>query len=821
MSRKKSKPNKPVAPAFSRKKIWWFRLVALLGAPLVLIGMLEIGLRVAGFGHPTAFLLPALNHGQKVYVQNNQFGWRFFGPRMARLPNPISIPQEKAPGVIRVFVFGESAAFGDPQPRFGLPRMLQAMLELRHPGLKFEVVNAAMTGINSHTIVPIARDCARADGDVWVVYMGNNEVVGPFGAGTVFGPQAPALPAIRASLALKTTRIGQLLDSLLDTLRPPPPAKSEWGGMMMFLDQRIRADDPRMTNVYRNFDRNLTDIIRAGRASHAKIVVSTVAVNLRDCAPFASLHWAGLSAAQLQDWETDFNRGVAAQRQKEFSVAQSSFRAAAAIDNTFAELRFRMGQCALALGDSDEARKQFAAARDLDALRFRCDSRLNELIRQVVAGSGGGDVKLADAEQEFASASPAGLPGAELFYEHVHLTFEGNYILARTIAAQVEKLLGPKLTSMDRPWPEIAECARRLGRTDRAGQLALSEILGRLADPPFTWQLNHVEEQQRLAGQSRKLGATDSPASLQAARASCEAAIVAFPDDAWLLQQLAELKQAGADYAGAAAAVRQSLDLLASNSEGWLLLGSALAHEQKYEEAAAAFRQVFALDPQDVWGRQNFAICLQKLGRRDEAIREFRLALSIKPRFGLAWLGLGQVYEEAGRSKDAAACYEKALANPVHRSDELITLARFCQSRKWLEAACTNYAEAIQLNPSDAGLRMEAGQVLVSLNRHAEAAQRFAEARQLSPGLGQAYFLCGLELGRLGKPAEAEKEFREAARLMPDLAEAWVNLGLSLYQQKKFEKSLAMFEKALEQDPANMAAAKYVNLLRQRAATPP
>ena len=79
---------------------------------------------------------------------------------MARAPYPISIPQDKPPDTVRMFVFGESAALGDPQPAFGLPRMLQAMLELRHPGTQFEVVNAAMIAINSHVILPIARDCA-------------------------------------------------------------------------------------------------------------------------------------------------------------------------------------------------------------------------------------------------------------------------------------------------------------------------------------------------------------------------------------------------------------------------------------------------------------------------------------------------------------------------------------------------------------------------------------------------------------------------------------------------------------------------------------
>ncbi len=280
-------------PQLAGWKLWSFRLLALVLVPLVILTLLEISLRVAGFGYPTAFLLPSSNHDQKTLVQNNAFGWRFFGKRKSRTPAAISILRDKPSGVIRIFVFGESAAFGDPQPAFGLPRVLQATLSLRHPETKFEVVNAAMTAINSHVILPIARDCARAGGDIWVIYMGNNEFVGPFGAGTVFGSQTLPLPLIRASLALKQTRIGQMMSAALE---PRTPAdKSEWGGMEMFLDQQVRDGDPKITGVYRNFESNLGDIIRAGHASGAGVVVSTVAVNLKDCAPFASQSRAGLS----------------------------------------------------------------------------------------------------------------------------------------------------------------------------------------------------------------------------------------------------------------------------------------------------------------------------------------------------------------------------------------------------------------------------------------------------------------------------------------------------------------------------------------------
>ena len=143
-----------------------FRALAFVGVPLAMLALLELGLRLAGFGYPTGFLLGARPNGQKVFTQNNRFGWRFFGPRLSRTPRSFTMAQVKPPDTFRVFVFGESAAFGDPQPEYGLPRMLQAMLELRYPGVPFEVVNAAMTGINSHAVLPIARDCAKADADV-------------------------------------------------------------------------------------------------------------------------------------------------------------------------------------------------------------------------------------------------------------------------------------------------------------------------------------------------------------------------------------------------------------------------------------------------------------------------------------------------------------------------------------------------------------------------------------------------------------------------------------------------------------------------------
>jgi tetratricopeptide (TPR) repeat protein len=809
----------PTTPRLTGWKLWRWRLLSVVAVPLAVLALIELALRLAGYGYPTSFLLPSANHRQKTFVQNNKFGWRFFSKHISRTPNPISILQEKAPGTVRIFVFGESAAYGDPQPAFGLSRVLQATLSLRHPRTKFEVVNTAMTAIDSHVILPIARDCARAGGDIWVIYMGNNEVVGPFGAGTVFGPQAPPLAFIRASVALKTTCIGQLIDAARQQWQKPPPDKSEWGGMQMFLDQQVPADDPRMANVYRNFQRNLEDIVRLGRDHGAGVVVSTVAVNLKDCAPFASRHRANFSESGRRKWDDLCRLGVQAQSAARMSEALIQFQAAAQLDDASAELQFRLGRCQLALGDVTGARKSLSAARDLDTLRFRCDSRLNELARQTAAGREADRVLLADAEGTFAAASSDGLPGADFFYEHVHLTFEGNCLLARTVAEQVEKLLPRDASNAGTAWPTVEDCARRLGRTDRDFQAALADMLGRLTEPPFTAQINHDEQVQRLTTRARELAGMDKTAGLARALQAAHDALAAAPDDAQLYEQASALEDAAGHQAEAETAARRAVELLPSSEEGWSQLGFTFVEEKKYEDATKAFQRAFDLDSEDVWPLQNLAMSLAKLNRKDEAMLEYRRALAITPRFGMAWLGLGQLLEGMGRKDEAAECFEKGLRNPIHHAPELATLARFCKSRAWFEAASTNYNAAIKLDPSDPALRFESGQSLAALGRHSEAAERYREATQLSPEWGQAHFQSGMELGKCGQLADAAREFQEAARLMPDVLEARLNLGITFYQEGKRNEALNEFEQVAERSPTNAVARHYLKLLRTNPAS--
>ncbi len=171
--------------ALRRLTGWRLRVVNLATAvaiPTLLLAMAEGGLRLLGYGYPTGFCFRAKH--STVFVENERFLWQFYSKKTNLRPNPFAVAVHKPAGVTRILVLGESAAAGTPDPAFNFGRVLERMLRERFPRGTFEVINGAMRGVNSHILLPAARDsCARLAPDLVVVYMGNNEAVGLYAPG--------------------------------------------------------------------------------------------------------------------------------------------------------------------------------------------------------------------------------------------------------------------------------------------------------------------------------------------------------------------------------------------------------------------------------------------------------------------------------------------------------------------------------------------------------------------------------------------------------------------------------------------------------------
>ncbi len=763
------------------RRLWLFRIFAAVAIPLLIIGGLELGLRLCGYGYPTSFFLKTKIGGKDYYVSNDRFGYRFFPPALARTPLSLRMGVKKPSNTCRIFVFGESAAMGDPDPSFGAWRYLQVLLRERFPGTDFEVVCVAMTAINSHAILPIARECARRDGDLWIIYMGNNEMVGPFGAGTVFGSRAPGINLIRTELAVKSTKIGQLLDSLMQRWGGRSSTPKMWSGLNMFKDHQLRYDDPSRLRAYANFQKNLDDILSAGHVAGVPVILSTVGCNLKDCAPFGSLHSAGLNEIQKTEWDEIYQEGIALEAAGDYPGALKKYEQAAAIDPQYAELHFRAGRCQLALTNSAQALGDFELARDDDTLAFRADGRLNRIIEDAAEAKANHGVYFLDARGALGQSSPAKIPGNELFYEHVHLNFDGNYLLGRAFAEQTLKLLPKSILAQGKSeWPSAALCDRRLAVSPWDRFRVWQENYSRVSEPPFTDQLNNVPRAQFYMAKLKELNSQMTEETRRQSRATYEAALALAPDDYFLRGNFA-----------------QFLDQLGD-------LADAPKEEQRVSE----------LLPQNPMTPCITGRMLVRLGDTSGAEKCFLRALAIRRDYVPALNELGLILANQQKTAEAAGFFNRVVEINSGYVETYLNWGFMEQCEGKMDQAMAHYHTAADLHPNGPAAHFYQAVTLATEHHRDESISYFRNAIWMNPKFWQARYLLGGELAAEGKIEEAQAQFSEVVRIRPDFARAHLNDGVALAKLGKLDEALKEFQITLQLNPTNAVAQQNLEAIR-------
>jgi tetratricopeptide (TPR) repeat protein len=709
-----------------------FRVAALLVMPLLALVVLEAALRLAGYGYLTGLFEKVRLEGRDYLLNNEKFSLRFFPPKLSRWPSPLMMEAVKPAGTCRIFIFGESAAQGDPEPAFGAARYLEVLLRERYPGVNFEVVNVAITAINSHVIVPIARECAHYQGDLWIIYMGNNEMIGPFGAATVFGAKAPPWPVVRLGLALQTTRVGQLLMDLERKLKGNAGGPGAWGGLQMFLSNQLAPNDPRKEVVYKNFQRNLRDILRAGRNSGAAIVLNTVSVNLKDCPPFASLPSGTLAPAEREKCDRLCADGRGAEMNGDWKLAAADFGEAGALDPQLADAQFRQGQSLLRLNDTAAAAGHFQKACDCDALPFRADSRINAIIRETGQQLGGPKLVLCDAAASL--PAPGKIAGQETFYEHVHFNFDGNYRLAMLWTAQAERLLPDDVKDKAKGgWASQEVCEARLGLTDWNRCDVLNAVRQRMERPPLNSQFNNEQRVSELTGRIDRFFRQRTAAAATNARALYNDAIARAPRDYLLPENFGEFLELTGDIKQASLEWKQARELMPRNPFAFLTEGQLL---EKLVELSAA---------------------------RDD----FRQAVNLHPGYAEAWFELGKLDAVEGKLEEAIKDYQQAAALQHNDSQTYLYMGKALSLLKRTDESTQDFRRALELDGANWEAHYALGGELGMHGRIEAAKAEFEQVVRLQPQFAMGHLNLGVALLKLNEPAGAREQFAETLRLDP------------------------------------------------------
>ncbi|MEJ2704774.1 MAG: tetratricopeptide repeat protein, partial [Sedimentisphaerales bacterium] len=124
------------------------------------------------------------------------------------------------------------------------------------------------------------------------------------------------------------------------------------------------------------------------------------------------------------------------------------------------------------------------------------------------------------------------------------------------------------------------------------------------------------------------------------------------------------------------------------------------------------------------------------------------------------------------------------------------------------DKALSEYAKAIELNPTYAEAYNNRGGVYADLGQFDRAISERTRAIELDPKFDRAYYHRGLAWYKSGQVAKAVSDYTVALGINPRLVEAYNNRGVAFGSLGQLDRAVLDFTKAVKVDPAHTEAYK-------------
>jgi tetratricopeptide (TPR) repeat protein len=382
-----------------QKKTPFYFYIILICLPILFFILLEIGLRLFGYG---------FNYQQwevaaegKLMLNQDVAKRYFYETTTIPMSNQDVFDVQKKPNAFRVFVLGESSAAGYPfSPLGSFSRYIRDRLQLLYPNSVVEVVNLSLTAINSYTIRDLFPGVLEQKPDLILIYTGHNEYYGALGVGSMES-LGTSRKMVNLILYLNKYKTVELLRNTIQWIMKLFAGKSDKqsGTLMsrMAQDQYIAFDSEKFNEGIDQFKGNIRDVLEMAKEKNVPVILSTLVSNLKDQPPFISI-----------------KSDVFPPADKIYNQAEQE----------------------LSYGNNKVADSLFRFAKDLDGLRFRAPEKINQVIEEL---SNEYKLPLVNADSVFSSISPNGIVGDNIMTDHLHPTLNGQMILGKIFFEKMEQ----------------------------------------------------------------------------------------------------------------------------------------------------------------------------------------------------------------------------------------------------------------------------------------------------------------------------------------------------------------------------------------------
>ncbi|MCF8378700.1 MAG: hypothetical protein K9H49_03930 [Bacteroidales bacterium] len=381
---------------------WLFKIIT-LSIPLIFLLLIEGGLRLVSYGDNLSLFTENPIEGYEDYlIVNPIVGKKYFQKFEYSLPPNDIFLKKKAEGTFRIFVMGSSTVVGFPYSyNLMFSRILHKRLEETYPNKHIEVINTAITAVNSFTLRDFGRQIRKYEPDAVLIYAGHNEFYGAFGVGSNESMSKSRF-LTRLHLYLIDFRVYQLIRNIASsTIGKIAAAKSEQvhGTLMKRIvgNSNIEYNSDEYKLALKNYEENMGDLIRWLSEDEIPVFLSNLVSNVKDIRPLSSV-----------------STGTNDEAGKVFSKAAQAYN----------------------MADYDVAYELFYKAKDLDAVRFRASEDINQIILKLSEEYKTYAVPMLSS---FQSHSSHNLIGNNLLTEHVHPNIDGSFLMADAFYSEIIK----------------------------------------------------------------------------------------------------------------------------------------------------------------------------------------------------------------------------------------------------------------------------------------------------------------------------------------------------------------------------------------------
>jgi tetratricopeptide (TPR) repeat protein len=251
----------------------------------------------------------------------------------------------------------------------------------------------------------------------------------------------------------------------------------------------------------------------------------------------------------------------------------------------------------------------------------------------------------------------------------------------------------------------------------------------------------------------------------------------------------------------------------------YLSLGSVFYERGYLETSETFFRRALKDDPasaEALYGLGSVYLQQQKLKEARESFeRVLKLQAGYPGTIPNAWNNLGILSAREGSTAAAIEFFQRALQiDPAHLIALLNLGNAYRQQKDWAEAKKT-LERAFGVGPDDPEVNYSLGMVCAQLEESDRAYEYLKRAVELRPVYPEALNNLGVLYLRTRRPGEAIRSFEESIRVAPEYDQSYLNLARIYAIQGQRQKAREALLELLKQHPDHAQAKAELNQLGQ------